>query len=62
MTRPATAPPTQATNTGPKPVTVDDLIMTIGQMQVQIQVLQRENAHLKERLAAVGAPPAEGEA
>jgi hypothetical protein len=62
MTQPTAGSPTQATNTGPKPVTVDDLIMTIGQMQVQVQVLQRENAHLRQRLVALGAPPAEGEA
>jgi hypothetical protein len=66
MTPQTPAPPTPRTsagpNSGPKPVTVDDLLMAMGQMQAQLLVLQRENAFLKERLAALGAPGDEGEA
>ncbi len=40
------------TNTqGPKPVLMDDIFRMLGAMQIEIEVLRRENAHLKEQLA-----------
>lgn len=54
MSQPAPAPPTAATNTGPKPVTMDDIYKLIGALHLEIEMLRRQNAHLREQLAAHG--------
>jgi hypothetical protein len=52
---PETTPPTMApTNTGPKPLLMDDIYKLIGALHLEIEVLRRQNAHLQEQLAAKG--------
>jgi hypothetical protein len=48
-----------ATNTGPKPVTMDDVYKLIGALHLEIEVLRRQNAHLTAQLAARDAHPEE---
>jgi hypothetical protein len=57
MTQPTTeptAPPTPSTNTGPRPVVMDDIYKLVGALYLEIEVMRRQNAHLRERLAAHG--------
>jgi hypothetical protein len=52
MSQPVSAPPSAATNTGPKPVTMEDIYKLIGALHLEIEVLRRQNAQLTEQLAA----------
>jgi hypothetical protein len=54
MTQPVPAPPAAATNTGPKPLVMEDIYRLIGALHLEIEVLRRQNAELRERLAAHG--------
>jgi hypothetical protein len=42
------------TNTGPKPLTMADIYQLIGALHLEIEVLRRQNAELREQLAASG--------
>ena len=53
MTTDAAAPPTSVP-TGPKPLLMEDIYRTIGALYLQIDLLQRQNQHLREQLAARG--------
>jgi hypothetical protein len=52
MNEPVSAPPSASTNTGPRPLTMDDVYKLIGALHLEIEVLRRQNAHLQEQLAA----------
>jgi hypothetical protein len=54
MSQPVPAPPPAPTNTGPKPVTMEDIYRLIGALHLEIEVLRRQNAALREHLAAHG--------
>jgi hypothetical protein len=43
-----------ATNTGPRPIVMDDIYKLIGALHLEIEMLRRQNAHLREQLAAHG--------
>jgi hypothetical protein len=47
-----TGPGTQAMNTGPRPVTMDDIYKLVGALHLEIEVLRRQNAELQAQLAA----------
>ena len=44
------------TNDGPKPVTVEDVQKMLGAMMMEIEVLRRENASLREQLSGKEEP------
>jgi hypothetical protein len=46
------SPVQQAQNTGPRPVTMEDVYKLIGALYLEIEVLRRQNQHLGEQLAA----------
>jgi hypothetical protein len=50
----ATPSATLTTNTGPKPLVMEDIYKLIGALHLEIEVLRRQNAHLREQLAAQG--------
>jgi hypothetical protein len=54
MTQSMPAPPSAASNTGPKPVTMEDIYRLIGALHLEIEVLRRQNAELREQIAASG--------
>jgi hypothetical protein len=54
MTQPVPAPPSASTNTGPKPLVMEDIYRLIGALHLEIEVLRRQNAELREQLAASG--------
>jgi len=49
-----TAAPAVTTNTGAKPLTMQDVFTILGQYVMEIEVLRRQVAHLREQLAAQG--------
>ena len=53
MNEPTAAPPTPSTNTGPKPLLMEDIYKLIGALHLEIEVLRRQNAQLAEQLAAL---------
>jgi hypothetical protein len=54
MSQPVTAPPSAPTNTGPKPLTMEDIYKLIGALHLEIEVLRRQNASLREQLTEHG--------
>jgi hypothetical protein len=52
MTQPV--PPPTTTNTGPKPLLMEDIYKLIGALHLEIEVLRRQNATLREQLAEHG--------
>jgi hypothetical protein len=40
------------TNTGPKPITMEDIYKLIGALHLEIEVLRRQNADLQAQLVA----------
>jgi hypothetical protein len=52
MNEPVTTPLT--TNTGPKPLVMEDIYKLIGALHLEIEVLRRQVQHLREQLAAHG--------
>jgi hypothetical protein len=54
MSQPVPAPPSATTNTGPRPVVMDDIYKLVGALYLEIEVLRRQNAHLREQLAEHG--------
>jgi hypothetical protein len=53
MTESITAP-VAPTNTGPRPVTMEDIYKLIGALHLEIEVLRRQNAELQAQLATHG--------
>jgi hypothetical protein len=51
--QPTPAPPISSTNTGPKPLVMEDIYKLIGALHLEIEVLRRQNAQLTEQLAAL---------
>jgi hypothetical protein len=49
MTTDATAPPVSLT-TAPRPVTLEDIYRVIGGLYLELEVMRRENARLRELL------------
>lgn len=49
MTKPT--PPTVTMNTGPKPMTMEDVFRIMGQYVMEIEALRRQVLHLQEQLA-----------
>jgi hypothetical protein len=54
MTQPGPAPPLASSNTGPKPLVMEDIYKLIGALHLEIEVLRRQNAELREQLTAHG--------
>jgi hypothetical protein len=54
MNESVTAPAAPMTNTGPRPIVMDDIYKLIGALHLEIEILRRQNAHLREQLAAHG--------
>jgi hypothetical protein len=54
MTQPMPAPPSAPANTGPKPLVMSDIYQLIGALHLEIEVLRRQNAELREQLATHG--------
>jgi hypothetical protein len=54
MTQPVSTPPVASTNTGPKPLVMEDIYRLIGALHLEIEVLRRQNAELREQLATHG--------
>jgi hypothetical protein len=54
MSQPMPASPSASTNTGPKPLTMEDIYKLIGALHLEIEVLRRQNAELREQLVAHG--------
>lgn len=53
MTTDASTPQTTMLG-GPKPVTMEDVYKLVGALYLEIEVLRRQNQHLREQLAARG--------
>jgi hypothetical protein len=56
MTDSTTTQPIAATNTGAKPITMQDIFTIMGQYVLEIEALRRQVANLRERLAEHGVP------
>jgi hypothetical protein len=54
MNESVTAPTAPMTNTGPRPIVMDDIYKLIGALHLEIEMLRRQNQHLREQLATHG--------
>jgi hypothetical protein len=54
MNQPISAPSSAPSNTGPKPLVMEDIYKLIGALHLEIEVLRRQNVELRERLIAAG--------